>query len=235
MSEVVELVIGVDGCRLGWVGVALDAKGFVAGLARPRFAELIDAFVAQLGLPAALGVDMPIGLMERGARDADVAARAFLRGQASSVFSAPVRCALGCEEHAQASALQREHAGVGLSKQSFHLFPKIRELDDFVGRAALGGAVHEVHPEIAFRLLKGGALGYRKKTWGGVMERRELLASAGVVLPSASPELGPVGVDDVLDAAAVAWSARRIARGEARSFPARPDQRDRGRLVVIRA
>ena len=39
---------------------------------------------------------------------------------------------------------------------------------------------------------------------------------------------------DILDAAAVAWSARRIAAGRARTVPAEP-QRDRaGREIAIR-
>ena len=33
-----------------------------------------------------------------------------------------------------------------------------------------------------------------------------------------------VGVDDVLDAAAVAWTARRVAAGAARRLPAEPER-----------
>jgi hypothetical protein len=47
-----------------------------------------------------------------------------------------------------------------------------------------------------------------KHSAAGLAVRRALLASAGIMLPSA-----PAGAaeDDLLDAAAVAWSARRIA------------------------
>jgi hypothetical protein len=57
------------------------------------------------------------------------------------------------------------------------------------------------------------------------MHRRRLLAdTAGIVLPD---DLGPAGraaaVDDVLDAAAAAWTARRVAHGQARPLPDPPD------------
>jgi hypothetical protein len=47
------------------------------------------------------------------------------------------------------------------------------------------------------------------------------------VLPDDLGEAGVVPVADVLDAAAVAWSARRFAAGEARSFPAAASPGDR--------
>ena len=40
-------------------------------------------------------------------------------------------------------------------------------------------------------------------------------------------------IDDVLDAAAAAWSARRIAAGEAISLPAHPPVDTRGRPIAI--
>jgi predicted RNase H-like nuclease len=46
-----------------------------------------------------------------------------------------------------------------------------------------------------------------------------VLAAAGIVVPTDIGEAGRAGADDVLDAAAAAWSAGRIARGEARCFP----------------
>jgi len=63
-----------------------------------------------------------------------------------------------------------------------------------------------------------------------------LLKSVGIELPDDLGEVKEVGIDDVAGAAVAAWSARRIAAGEARSFPAEPEQRDQaGRVVVVLA
>jgi predicted RNase H-like nuclease len=42
-----------------------------------------------------------------------------------------------------------------------------------------------------------------------------------------------VPADDILDAAAVAWSATRIARGQADSFPRPPQPDDTGQPIAI--
>ena len=51
------------------------------------------------------------------------------------------------------------------------------------------------------------------------MERRRLLAAAGIALPD-DLAAGGAAADDVLDAAVAAWSAMRKARGEAETLPA---------------
>jgi len=220
------LAVGVDGCHKGWVAVAVSERGFERAAFEPSLRAIVDGFAdAQ-----AFGVDIPIGLVD-GARDADADARTFLKGQASSVFSAPPRAALDCESYADALAAARRVTGKGLSKQAFHLFGKIREADALLPDERL----FEVHPEIAFRLMHPSeAPAGRKKTWGGLMERLARLRATGIELP---PTLGPVdaiGIDDVVDAAGAAWSARRLAMGEARSFPPGATQRDRsGHRIAI--
>ena len=74
-------------------------------------------------------------------------------------------------------------------------------------------------------------LRYRKKSAGGALERIELLRRHGI-------ERGELGasasapLDDVLDAAAAAWSAHRAAPGEAHSLPNPPQLQD-GLVVAI--
>jgi hypothetical protein len=63
------------------------------------------------------------------------------------------------------------------------------------------------------------------------MERRGLLASAGIELPDELPA-GQAAPDDVLDAAIAAWSATRKERDEAVTLPADPPRQD-GRYVAI--
>jgi len=71
--------------------------------------------------------------------------------------------------------------------------------------------------------LAGGPLPYPKKTWAGQALRRSLLRDAGVVLGDALGPADRVPVDDVLDAAVAAWTARRVALGTARSLPSPPE------------
>jgi predicted RNase H-like nuclease len=63
------------------------------------------------------------------------------------------------------------------------------------------------------------------------MERRRLLASAGIQLPD-ELTAGQAATDDVLDAAIAAWSAARKERGQATTLPADPPMQD-GRPVAI--
>jgi predicted RNase H-like nuclease len=63
--------------------------------------------------------------------------------------------------------------------------------------------------------------------------RRLALAAAGIVVPDELGEAGTVPVDDVLDAAAAAWTADRIGRGEAISVPEAAERDDRGKPMAI--
>jgi predicted RNase H-like nuclease len=60
-----------------------------------------------------------------------------------------------------------------------------------------------------------------------------LLRSVGLEIPSDIGEAGRAAVDDVLDATAVAWSALRIASGEAQFLPETPERDPSGRSVAI--
>jgi predicted RNase H-like nuclease len=173
---------------------------------------LVDGVVA---------VDIPIGLPDvPGQRRAcDTEARRALGPRRSSVFPAPSRGAL------RAHRWSRE---LGLSKQSWHLVPKIVEADDL-----WCDRIHECHPELAFSHMAGGPLPTRKATPEGLADRRLLLGEA---LPQAETLLPLPGTraDDVLDALACLWSARRIAEGSAATYgDGAPD--GRGRPMRIEA
>jgi predicted RNase H-like nuclease len=77
----------------------------------------------------------------------------------------------------------------------------------------------------------GRPLRDRKKSAGGVLERLELLRRHGIEFDElGASALAPI--DDVLDAAAAAWSAQRIAAGTARTLPDPPEIVD-GQAVAI--
>ena len=120
-----------------------------------------------------VGVDVPIGLLEnyeKGGRACDRAARKLLgRYRASSVFPAPVRCVLMANSWANACALSRASApqGKAISKQTFAILPKIREIDVLLqNRPELRAVVREVHPEVSFAELGGKPMIHRKSSMG---------------------------------------------------------------------
>jgi predicted RNase H-like nuclease len=90
----------------------------------------------------------------------------------------------------------------------------------------------EVHPELSFRMMAGAPLQHPKHAAAGHAQRRALLAGEGIVMPG-DEALGRIAVD-VLDAAAAAWSARRIAAGHACVLPDPPQTDPTGRDVAIR-
>jgi predicted RNase H-like nuclease len=196
-------VAGVDGTRGGWVAVVLENGQFAADhVLRPietRFEELEDVEV--------IAIDVPIGF---GPRRADAAARAFLSGAASTVFTTPPR-----------SVLEAPFGpGLGVSAQAHALGPRILHVTRL---AQADTRLREVHPEVSFRAMnERQSLRRRKKSAGGALERIELLRRQGILLDQLGPA-GDVPLDDVVDAAAAAWSAQRIATGTARTLPDPPE------------
>jgi predicted RNase H-like nuclease len=159
-----------------------------------------------------IGVDMPIGLSEEGPRACDRLARAFLSPRGSTVFPVPARSLVGLDDYAKANARSKEEFGRGIPRQTFALFPKIRELD-LLARGAPDRFV-EIHPECAFARMAGAVLGSKHRP-EGLEHRRKLIERH--VSPVPGPLVGATA-DDVLDAMAVLWSARRYARGEHVAF-----------------
>jgi predicted RNase H-like nuclease len=90
-------------------------------------------------------------------------------------------------------------------------------------------------PRGLVRAPAGRPLHTRKKTWNGAEQRRQLLATAGIDLTGLDVSDDNVAVDDVLDAAAVAWTARRVLTGEATSIPDSPERFSDGLPAAISA
>lgn len=206
-------VLGIDWARPRWIGVVLQDD------APPRVVAGTDlaALVAEVPEATCVGVDMPIGLPADGVREADLQARAFVGPRRNSVFLTPPAAVLAAGSHAEASALARASIGQGISQQAWGL----RNLIAVVAAvAAVEPRIVEVHPEVSFAALAGAPMPAAKTTWNGQMARRAALARAGIALSDDLGAAGLVPVADVLDAAAAAWSARRMAAGDARSLPA---------------
>ena len=112
----------------------------------------------------------------------------------------------------------RQLYGRAFSRQSLHLRNKIAEVNE-VSRN--GFPVIEVHPELSFTAMNNSKPpGFSKKSWGGIRERISLLQSEGISLwDSALHQVQHLAADDIIDAAAAAWSAHRFSFGKAISYP----------------
>lgn len=232
-------VTGVDACAVGWVAVTLGPGEDV------RIA--VAATLNGLSLAGVTGIDMPLGLLAAGWRDADLLARRALGRRGVTVFAIPPRPVWECESYAEAGGLCRELTGKSFSVQAWGLRRKIVEADAFRRRAAAlrrtaepgrvvapgsaGVRLYEVHPELSFAVLAGAPLADSKHTPAGLIARRHLLARAGIYVPLRFPGAAQ---NDVLDSAVVAWSARRIAAGQAVVLANPAQHADDGAEIAIR-
>lgn len=226
-------ILGLDGCPAGWIAVTLAPD---SGDLRARLVTNWSELALERDSAAMVAVDMPIGLADAGPRGCDVAARRLLpRGRKSSVFPAPRRYMLDCGSWAEAQAEGRRRESCGLSKQSWNILPKIRELD-----AALGPAdqdrVREAHPELIFHHLNDWEPLPGKRSADGREARLQLLAASGLKGVEPLLDLFPraqVQQDDIIDAAACALAARRMVQGDAVRLPADPRHDARGLRMEI--
>jgi predicted RNase H-like nuclease len=239
------LVAGADGCPPGWSVVLRDISGRRApeALVCPTFSGLLR----HPQVPAMIAVDMPIGLPDHvgpGGRGPEAELRGQLGDRKSSVFSIPARPAIYAEtfEDACARAFETSEPPRKVSIQAFHLFPKVREIDELIRNdPGLAMVVHECHPEGAFMVMNNRQpLDQPKKMKSSVyepgMRLRKRLLSEVAGYPEDFLDRKPpkgVGVDDFLDACACAWVAEKMAKGEARSFPEKPERDSFGIPMAI--
>lgn len=210
--------IGVDGCSSGWFSVGLAHDGTYDLSCHPSFGELLSCRSnAEIIL-----VDIPIGLPENSeGRDCDRYARTLLGCRRSSVFPTPTRQTVNQAAHASgdyqaASAVERQIAGKGISKQAFAIAPKIAEVDKVMRRHGTDATprIREVHPEVCFQAFNNQVpMRFSKKTTKGVGERLKVLEgiepqTRGIYDKASSEYLRKdVGRDDILDALVAAVTA----------------------------
>ncbi len=209
----------MDGCRGDWLAARVrgdDRAARLVGWALGRFADVLDGDAEP---DEVVAVDIPVGLPETGRRACDVAGRAALGGGAAArLFFAPPRYALEAPGLATANDLLRARGEPGASAQTYALRAAVLEIAKFQEVAA-DSRVCEVHPDLSFTSMAGHVLA-SKHTATGVQERMDALAGWVDVRAAVSSAPARVGVDDVLDALAAAWTATRIRSGRAISYPA---------------
>jgi predicted RNase H-like nuclease len=254
------LAVGVDGCAAGWVGVALDEHGFAGSVLATTIDHLASELPGADGFGIDIPIGL---LAEGFRAADRLARRQVGPRAASVFLTPPrAVLEIDDHQRATLLAVQLAGSGIsrqahGLRHKILEVDRWLRARPGeaehrtvFAGTVLAGPGVPsrtgepdgrrnlsappvwEVHPEVSFSLLAGGHLP-PKNSWNGAARRHRLLRDAGVVLPDDLQAAGRVKVDDVLDAAAVAWSCRRLLRGEGRSWPDPPQVGPDGWPIAI--
>jgi len=225
---------GIDGCKGGWIGVTRAGSEPVEAYC----ATTISTLISMTREPDVIAIDIPIGLMECGARLCDQEARRLLGRRACTVFTAPLRSVL--EENSWAGACETRFRidGKRMSQQAWAITPKVKEVDSLVRMdPALRGRLRETHPELCFLAWTGSPMMHGKKKPAGRSARRTVVdrhfgtRTVADVLDRFPRSV--VGYDDILDAFAALWTAERVLRGDARVIPANPPADTRGVTMEI--
>ena len=223
------VIRGVDGCKAGWLCLSVRP-----GEARPAvsvFGHDARALLAERALVTA--IDIPIGLPSTGGRRVDGTARSLLGPLKSSVFPAPVRAALSSASYEAACVESHKACGKKISKQTFGILPKIRDVDILLRESpALLNSVYEVHPEVCFfHWNNRRSLRHPKTSGFGFVERLAMVQRVFGSSPAevrAAVRRNQVTDDDILDAFAALWTAQRIHDGRAVRVEDTDERDDRG-------
>jgi predicted RNase H-like nuclease len=212
------MIAGADGCKAGWF-VLLEQGNSIISTVLPTAEDILDRY-PELEV---LAIDIPIGIPDAGSRQCDIEVRRLLKQRRNSVFPAPIRPTFNATSYESACDLHHQADGRRLSKQAHAILPKIIEVDETVRSHSLGAVVYEVHPEVSFAAMKGmQPLAHYKRTLLGLNQRLALVGAefgerAFELVREAHPR--QVGDDDILDAFAALWSARRIRKGSGERLP----------------
>ncbi|GAB5374266.1 MAG: hypothetical protein AcusKO_07280 [Acuticoccus sp.] len=208
----------------------------------PRVSRRLAVLVASGGTLACRHSDRGLPGSHLGpGRPAEQAVRPLLGARQSSGFSIPARAAVFAPTYQAACAQARATSAPprAVSKQAFHIFPKIRELDALL-TPDNQHRVFEVHAELAFWRLNGETPMPTAKRVKGVPQREGLADRIALLgrygLPAdffAAERPGGLPLVDVVDAAALALIARRCASGIAAPFPDPPAHDGRGLRIAI--
>jgi predicted RNase H-like nuclease len=159
----------------------------------------------------------------------------MLGPRGSSVFPAPIREILNVKSYEQSNSRCKRLTGKGLSRQTYGIVPKIRDVDELLqSNREIRKTVREAHPEICFFSLSNGfPMNYNKKTPEGFKERFKILNSywepSEEALSKAFLWCGDRNVarDDIVDALVLAVTATH-SREDQISIPREPPDDDTG-------
>jgi predicted RNase H-like nuclease len=219
------LIIGIDGCKSGWFSVWENQDKSIHSSVFSNLNELKNFFKNESQL--IVGIDMPVVLSEVIPRQADQLARKLLSKKASSVFTAPTPEMLDQPNYEKASLVSKKHFGKSMSLQSWYLFPKIKDVQTMIHHEDM--QIYEIHPELSFRAMNNEQVILEsKKSPEGFAIRNSLLSMhfENFIFEEIRRQYARKDVmdNDILDALAVLWSAKRIQSNQASFLPKAPEK-----------
>ena len=206
---------GVDGCPGGWLCIVWAPGTNSCSISVFRTAAELLTHDPKIGV---MTIDMPIGLVDSGRRRCDELARDMLGTRHVCVSNAPIRPALYAPSRLDGSAITQKVTNRGVGSNEWALYPKIINLDIAITPSHQSWCF-EVHPEICFRAWNSGtAIPFAKDSDQGRQARESLIDTAwpGVrktvlaQLEQQGHNRQSVALDDINDAFAALWTARRI-------------------------
>jgi predicted RNase H-like nuclease len=160
-------MIGVDGCKEGFMIVEIQDHRL-----RVKVEKSLESIKDYQGL---ILVDVPIGCPS-SIEDSrpEPLLRKLVKERASSVFSVPALQTLSAQSYEEANKINRMILNKGLSKQSYHIIPIIKEVNEFMLKNPHLN-IHESFPELIFTKLRGSPCAYSKHMKEGKQERIDCL------------------------------------------------------------
>ena len=219
-------VIGIDGCKAGWIIAKTLENESISFQIIKNLNDLKRINVSHIG------IDIPLQLSHTGKRFAEIEARSLLKNRACTIFTPPTLNALRAKNYMDACEVNFKECGKRISKQSWNLFPKIKEAQEFLENKSINKLrVFEVHPELSFMAMNDMSLVQAsKKTDIGREIRIKLIQK---FFPKFSFESvrneykkNQTLDDDILDSVSVLWSTQRIVDNIANFVPKDPKRID---------
>lgn len=255
--------VGIDWSSGAWIAVVYSSESSSPDVG--VFDEISRIWEEYGESAKRIAVDVPIGLCESRdseecsckadddgeiLRACDDLARTVIGPRSSSVFTTPAhgaaeKAADDETEYSEVNETNRELTGKGLMKQAANISSGIIEVETLL----LDGdgdsdILVEGHPEVCFRAFNGKEIQHSKKTAPGVDERLSALERVDeydeqhwrVLASELADDDRSVGVDDLLDALALALTAA-ADDGDLQRLPPDPpmDVRNLPMQMVYRA
>jgi predicted RNase H-like nuclease len=225
-------VVGVDGCRAGWLAFKLSRHGAWESRIFPDMASLWSAYRRA----ALILVDIPIGLPEAANdRACDQAARKILGLRRSSVFPVPCRAAVYAADYDAAIRINEQMTGKRIFRATWNLIPRMRQADEILqADHEARKIIREAHPEVMFwGLNRGRPLTFSKKAAAGAAERLEILEKVYPPTKALFSEMKEnlpgrsAAPDDLMDALAAAVTGL-MSGGKLKTLPETPGRDAQG-------
>lgn len=220
-------VVGVDGCRAGWLAVKMSRHGAWECRIFPEMTSLWSAYRRA----ALILVDIPFGLpADANDRDCDRTARKVLGPRRASVFPVPCRAAIYAPNYDAAIKINEQTTGKRIFRATWNLIPRLRQVDEVLRTDPQArNVIREAHPEVMFwGLNRGKPMALSKKGIAGETERLKVLErvyprSKALFLEMRKnlPKRSAVP-DDLLDALAAAVTAL-VGGGKLKTLPEDPE------------